>query len=79
MAERKRPKYFAEREGDILQLWQERPITDAELAHKRSSAASGQPCIWIEGVRVHVLIFSDGTAWDALNGWRDGNHWLRFE
>lgn len=74
-----KPKYFSSEEGQELEPWPSRPVTDAELLLKRNAIPAGQPCIWIEGIKVHVLIFTDGRAWDALNGWRDGNHYLDWE
>lgn len=67
---RRKPKYFAAKEGDKLDLWSERTIDEQELERKRANRGLEQPHIYIEGEPVHVFIFADGTAWDVINGWR---------
>lgn len=71
-----KPRYLIPQEGSYAVPWQGRHVTEAELEIKRKQRARGQPVIWIEGIQVHALCFPDGRAWDVINGWRNGNHWL---
>ena len=70
------PRYYAPAEGTTVLPYPQRPVTDTELHRKRCTRAEGQPTIWIEDLQVHALYFPDGRAWDVINGWRNGTHWL---
>ena len=66
-----RPVRYAECEGGLWLKWTGKSdIFEGELQSKRAMRAVGQPVIWISGLTVHVIEFSDGRKWDVINGWR---------
>jgi hypothetical protein len=49
------------------------PLSRAE----RDKIYTAQPWHGRTGITVHSILFDDGSAWDAVNGWRDDSHVAR--
>lgn len=72
-----RPLYYSYDEGRPLIPWVSGHVWEHELEAKWRARPAEARHIWINNIQVHALIWPDGRAWDAVNRWRTGTHWLR--
>lgn len=75
------PQYYVEEEGGYYLKW---PFPDGPDIHKRDLEQRDRRHVFIQGIKVHALIFGDPAKrqdmysgdpefpeWDCINGWRD--------